>query len=297
MKRTIILLLLSLFLMATANAQTVVYYHTDALGTPIAVTDASGDVVERSEYEPYGSLLNRPLTDGPGYTGHVMDAATGLTYMEQRYYDQISGRFLSVDPIAVDPGNGTKFNRYAYALNNPYKFTDPDGRDEEWFSNVDQMGNPGFGNELGDDAFNTSGKALLSAASGGATVPGLLRAVAAPFIKDSVREIVVSADRHPESAAHIRDAQAAGQPKVLTINRKGAAANRREALRGTSTQSGKDRDEYPPAMFEEGGGGASVRHIGSSDNRGAGACIGAQCKGLPDGAKIRLRVIEKKNEH
>ncbi|UYB51262.1 RHS domain-containing protein [Xanthomonas sp. AM6] len=132
MKRTIILtLLLSLFLVATAHAQTVVYYHTDALGTPVAVTDASGNVVERSEYEPYGSLLNRPLTDGPGYTGHVMDAATGLTYMQQRYYDSQTGRFSSVDPVTAHNNPIGAFNRYRYAESNPYRFNDPDGRQAE----------------------------------------------------------------------------------------------------------------------------------------------------------------------
>lgn len=59
-----------------SSAQTIEYIHTDALGTPVAVTDANGSVIERSEYEPYGQLLNRPLTDGPGYTGHVEDAVT-----------------------------------------------------------------------------------------------------------------------------------------------------------------------------------------------------------------------------
>lgn len=109
-------------------AQTVEYIHTDALGTPIAVTNASRVVIERSEYEPYGKLLNRPLTDGPGFTGHVQDAATGMTYMQQRYYDPAVGRFLSVDPVAADPSNGANFNRYQYANSNPYKFKDPDGR-------------------------------------------------------------------------------------------------------------------------------------------------------------------------
>lgn len=112
----------------SAHAQTVEYIHTDALGTPVAVTDANRNVIERSEYEPYGMLLNRPLTDGPGYTGHVSDAATGLSYMQQRYYDSSIGRFLSVDPIAANGNNGGNFNRYWYASNNPYKFTDPDGR-------------------------------------------------------------------------------------------------------------------------------------------------------------------------
>lgn len=111
-----------------AAAQTVEYIHTDALGTPIAVTNASRVVVERSEYEPYGKLLNRPLTDGPGFTGHVQDAVTGLTYMQQRYYDSGIGRFLSVDPVTANSSTGANFNPYWYANNNPYKFTDPDGR-------------------------------------------------------------------------------------------------------------------------------------------------------------------------
>src|SRR5688572_8060534 len=91
--------------------------------------DAVRNVVERSEYEPYGKLLNRPANDGPGYTGHVEDAQTGLTYMQQRYYDPLCGCFLSVDPVtAHGTGDMRLFARYAYAYNNPYKFVDPDGR-------------------------------------------------------------------------------------------------------------------------------------------------------------------------
>lgn len=135
-----------------ALAQTVEYIHTDALGTPVAVTDASRNVIERSEYEPYGALLNRPITDGPGYTGHVMDAQTGLTYMQQRYYDPQIGRFLSVDPVTASSVNGSNFNRYWYANNNPYKFTDPDGRisrcgvscDDERRDKVGQPDGPAF---------------------------------------------------------------------------------------------------------------------------------------------------------
>lgn len=113
----------------TTHAQTEVQYiHTDALGTPVAVTDANQNVVERSEYEPYGRLTNRALADGPGYTGHVSDSATGLSYMQQRYYDPDIGRFLSVDPIEAYSGSRSSFNRYWYASNNPYRFTDPDGR-------------------------------------------------------------------------------------------------------------------------------------------------------------------------
>jgi RHS repeat-associated protein len=109
-------------------AVTIRYQHTDALGSPVAVTNAAHAVIETSEFEPYGLLLNRALTDGPGYTGHVSDAATGLSYMQQRYYDPGIGRFLSIDPVTANSSTGSNFNRYWYANNNPYKFTDPDGR-------------------------------------------------------------------------------------------------------------------------------------------------------------------------
>jgi hypothetical protein len=45
--------------------------------------------------------------------------------MQQRYYDPVAMRFLSVDPVAASP---LSFSRYWYANNNPYKNIDPDGR-------------------------------------------------------------------------------------------------------------------------------------------------------------------------
>jgi RHS repeat-associated protein len=104
------------------------YQHTDALGSPVAVTNETGQVIERMDYEPWGAIIGKPNHNGIGYTGHVMDGATGLTYMQQRYYDQSIGRFLSVDPVTADRKTGVNFNRYWYADNNPYIYKDPDGR-------------------------------------------------------------------------------------------------------------------------------------------------------------------------
>src|SRR5699024_2663698 len=84
--------------------------------------------LERREYEPYGEQLTPAVQGGPGYTGHVQDAATGLTYMQQRYYDPEIGMFLSVDPVTAYSNPIGQFHRYRYANNNPYGFTDPDGR-------------------------------------------------------------------------------------------------------------------------------------------------------------------------
>ncbi|NWF34671.1 RHS repeat-associated core domain-containing protein [Stenotrophomonas sp. SAM-B] len=209
---------------AGSGAVSVRYQHTDALGSPVAETNEQAAVVLRTAYTPYGASIGA-AQDGVGYTGHVMDGSTGLTYMQQRYMDPTVGVFLSVDPVAVDLKAGGKFNRYSYVLGNPYKFTDPDGRDEEWFSNVDQMGNPGFGNELGDDAFHYNGTALATVALGGFTLPGIIRSIAAPFTRAMGSEIggpTVGGVRVGNSPADTRSAlEGAGHKGVKISNDSG----------------------------------------------------------------------------
>ncbi|MDH4909908.1 RHS repeat-associated core domain-containing protein [Xanthomonas axonopodis pv. ricini] len=125
---TLAALLMALTWPSAGRAQTVEYIHTDALGSPVAITDAAGKVTERTVYEPYGATVNKAVVDGPGYTGHVTDATTGLSYMQQRYYDSGLGMFLSLDPISAVEGGVLGFNRFRYAAGNPYRFYDPDGR-------------------------------------------------------------------------------------------------------------------------------------------------------------------------
>ncbi len=115
-------------LIATTHSQTGTRWeHADALGSPVAHVDASG-AVTKTQFEPYGATAAGVNPNPMGFTGHVNDADTGLVYMQQRYYDPIAGRFLSVDPVVTDWDSGSSFNRYVYAQNNPYKYVDPDGR-------------------------------------------------------------------------------------------------------------------------------------------------------------------------
>jgi RHS repeat-associated protein len=102
------------------------YTHSDHLGSPIAATDATGAVTWRESYNPYGEARIKPAANAnsTGYTGHVQDDYSGLTYMQARYYDPVIGRFLATDPA----GYLDQINLYAYARNNPITFTDPDGR-------------------------------------------------------------------------------------------------------------------------------------------------------------------------
>jgi len=115
-------------LLATRGPTGGTWTHVDELGSPVAVTDGTGSVVERRRFEPYGAELGGQVKDGPGYTGHVSDSATGLSYMQQRYMDPHLGVFLSVDPVTAYEQPVEQFNRYRYANGNPYRFIDPDGR-------------------------------------------------------------------------------------------------------------------------------------------------------------------------
>jgi RHS repeat-associated protein len=110
---------------------------------------------------------------------------------------------------------------------------------------------------------------------------------------DGIPVIEVPADDYPEAAQHIRDAQNAGYPDILTIDRDPVrvAQRREDAIGGYPVVPGTHRDEYPPALFVEGGAGASVRYINPHDNAGAGACIGNQCRPYPDGTRVRIVVV------
>ena len=113
-----------------ATGETITFFHNDASGTPMLATDASGALLWKETYRPYGERLNNQPASGNNqlwFGGKPHDANTGLTYMGARYYDPMLGRFVGIDPADFDPGNIHSFNRYAYANNNPYMFVDPDG--------------------------------------------------------------------------------------------------------------------------------------------------------------------------
>lgn len=95
------------------------YYHKDNLGSTRVVTNKDGDILEESNYLPYGENLGSS-DETFGFTGKELDDS-GLTYFGARYYDPSLGVFTTVDPIKDG------MNHYAYANNNPMKYVDPTG--------------------------------------------------------------------------------------------------------------------------------------------------------------------------
>jgi len=82
-----------------------------------------------TRYRPFGAerySSGQTLTSYQ-YTGQRAEAGLGLYYYGARWYDPALGRFIQPDTIVPNPGDAQSFDRYAYVLNNPLKYQDPDG--------------------------------------------------------------------------------------------------------------------------------------------------------------------------
>jgi RHS repeat-associated protein len=98
-------------------------FLTDALGSTIALTGPTGNMLAQYTYDPYGNTTASGASTNPyQYTGRENDG-TGLYYYRARYYDATLGRFISEDPMWFRDGT----NLYAYAHNSPANLTDPFG--------------------------------------------------------------------------------------------------------------------------------------------------------------------------
>jgi RHS repeat-associated protein len=140
------------------------YMTNDPLGSARILTNASGAIMSRHDYQPFGEELlagmgNRTTAQGYGvadglrkqFTSKERDDETGLDYFLARYYSSIQGRFTSPDEFTGGPDelfdfanaasdnptfyadltNPQSLNKYQYAYNNPLRYVDPNGHNAE----------------------------------------------------------------------------------------------------------------------------------------------------------------------
>ncbi len=121
------------------------YTVSDHLGTPRAVFNQSGQLVETRKHWPYGEdTTTTPPTQRLAYALMERDSESTRFYDHARNHDFSLGRFLSPDRVGGTAGNPQSWNRYAYTLNNPMKFVDPDGRLTIIAPGTFNRGNPDF---------------------------------------------------------------------------------------------------------------------------------------------------------
>ncbi len=118
------------------------YLLSDQQGSPRTITNASGTVVSRHDYLPFGEELSagvglRNSNQGYGgvdaarqkYAGMESDDATGMDHTLWRQYDSSFGRWTSPDPYTASMtiANPQSFNRYSYVGNDPVNMREPSG--------------------------------------------------------------------------------------------------------------------------------------------------------------------------
>lgn len=114
--------------------------HTDHLSGSNVISNGNGQIEELTDYYPFGDIRleqnSGNFVEQRKFTGHELDADTGLTYMNARYYNSSIGRFISEDAVFLQAGGtgnltGLKdpqsMNSYSYANNNPLTNVDLDG--------------------------------------------------------------------------------------------------------------------------------------------------------------------------
>lgn len=113
------------------GADTTAYYVHDQLGTPLQAVDKFGNVVWAMHYDAFGNTTDITPRAADKYTiisnlrlpGQYADSETGLYYNWNRYYDPLTGRYITKDPIGLAGG----MNTYGYVGGSPLTLTDPQG--------------------------------------------------------------------------------------------------------------------------------------------------------------------------
>lgn len=112
------------------------YFHRDRVGSIVAISAETGDLVERRRYDAWGGrreisqagVINAPyIPIDQSFAGHTAMRDFGLIYAGGRLYDPSTGLFTAPDPVATLGSAFHEYNAYGYGAFNPLSAVDPYG--------------------------------------------------------------------------------------------------------------------------------------------------------------------------
>lgn len=171
--------------LATTNVPT--YYSYDGSGSVRNVTSATASVLGTYNYDAFGSLRSQTGAKSEfQLNAQQTDAEDGLIYLRSRYYDPVTGRFLTRDSLPATPAVTQTLNRYVYCNNNPVNEMDISGH----YALVDDAALFGIGAFVGGGAsiihqLTTTGHVNIQQTLADAAIGGLA-GVAAEYLAPAI---------------------------------------------------------------------------------------------------------------
>ena len=117
---------------------TMYFYVKNLQGDVVRIIDLSGTEVASYVYDAWGNIKDtkgeptireiNPIR----YRGYVYDDETGLYYLQSRYYDPVTGRFINADVYCDTNTDIFGTNMFTYCNNDPINQIDPEGTDAKW---------------------------------------------------------------------------------------------------------------------------------------------------------------------
>jgi RHS repeat-associated protein len=105
------------------------YYLYNAHGDVTALIDTQGNIAVTYDYDAFGNILSESGTANNSikYAGYQYDEESRLYYLNARYYDSVTARFITEDTYTGQVNDPLSLNLYTYCENNPINYDDPTG--------------------------------------------------------------------------------------------------------------------------------------------------------------------------
>ncbi len=151
--------------------------HSNHLGSGYKMTDSTGAVVFREEFDPHGQTALRVSNNGPFYlshkfTGYERDLGTNTDYAKARQYHHNNGRFMQADPLSLgasDLSNPQSLNLYSYVKNDPVNYIDPEGLNliaPDYWERIESSHGVGGGNGIFSPGIHSISSTSVSTRTG-----------------------------------------------------------------------------------------------------------------------------------
>lgn len=130
----------------SGSSESYYFYTEDQRGSTINVLDSSANRVVSYQYTDFGEVSETKASGYSDfvneiqYTGAIYDELTGLLYLNARFYDPSTGRFITQDSYRGEKNDEDTWHLYAYCANNPINYVDPSGHAWETLLDVASVG-------------------------------------------------------------------------------------------------------------------------------------------------------------